>query len=157
MKGLSNLRKHVRIYKEPCELPAFFKKFPTNTKENRRQFFQPSGKTIVSEKTSMRKSKAEKSVKEVISSCSSSAMLFNSPFIIIRCSSSKWSIWRSNRCCFAYASFNSVFSFFRCFFRRRQRTMSREAKSHERPLRTHSIHLFEPEPILHKFENDEQL
>ena len=157
MKGLSNFKKHVGTYKELCELLAFFKGFSTDTKKDRHQFFQPSDKTIASKKTSMRKSRTEESVKKMAFFCFSSAMLLNSLFIIIRCSSFKWSIWRNNRCCFAYASFNSAFNFFRCFFKRRQRAMFREIKSHKRFLRTHSVHLFESKSILHKFENDKQL
>ena len=157
MKRLLNLKKHVEIYREFCELSAPSKRFSTNTKENRRQFSQPSSKTIASEKTSMKKSKAEESVKKMTFFCFSSAMLLNLFFIIICCSFSKWSIWQNNRCCFTYVSFNLAFNFFRCSFKRRQRTMFRGARSHERFLRTHSMHLFESEPILHKFENDEQL
>ena len=82
---------------------------------------------------------------------------WNSSFIITLCSFSTKSICFSNRCCFAIASRKSLFNFWRCFFKRRQRAMFKEVKSHERSIFTHFVHLLTSSSTRQLFESLAQL
>ena len=101
------------------------------------QSFKTFEKTICFEITSIKK--FEKDATNF--SIRISFKFWNSLFIITLCSFSTKFICFNNRCCFAIASRKSLFNFWRCFSKRRQRAMFKKIKSHERSIFTHFVHL----------------
>ena len=106
-------------------------------REMKTQSFKAFEKTICFEITSIKE--FEKDATNF--SIRISFKFWSSSFIITLCFFSTKFICFSNRCCFAIASRKSLFNFWRCFFKRRQRAMFKEVKSHERSIFTHFVHL----------------
>ena len=122
-------------------------------REMKTQSFKAFEKTICFEITSIKKSKRD----ATSFSIRISFKFWSSSFIITLCSFSTKSICFSNRCCFAIASRKSLFNFWRCFSKRRQRAMFKEVKSHERSIFTHFVHLSTSSSTRQLFESLAQL
>ena len=122
-------------------------------REMKIQSFKAFEKTICFEITSIKKFERD----ATNFSIRISFKFWNSSFIITFCSFFTKSICFSNRCCFAIASRKSLFNFWRCFFKRRQRAMFKEVKSHERSIFTHFVHLSTSSSTRQLFESLAQL